>query len=141
PHRHYYLHNFQRALDWVGERYGDLLGPAEQGFLAQFAALPVPSQALLVRLLLRRGPWFLQHKLAYAEIPDVPNAGEPLLALGWLDTRQPLHLEELFALHTKAELLPLFPAAGLHGGLRKSQMLDALRPTQAGARTYAEWHP
>ena len=25
PHRYYYLHNFQRALAWVSDRYADLL--------------------------------------------------------------------------------------------------------------------
>ncbi|MBX3633414.1 MAG: VRR-NUC domain-containing protein [Simplicispira sp.] len=141
PHRYYYLHNFQRALAWVGGRYGGLLDTAEQGFLAGFAQLPMASQALLVRLLLRRGPWFLEHKLAYAEIPDVRAAAQPLLALGWLDAGRPLRLEDLFVLHTKAELLALFATAGLHGGLRKAQMLQALGGTHAGERTYAEWHP
>ena len=49
PHRFYYLHNFQQALDWLGQRYGDLLSEEEARFLAQFAQLPQPSQALLVR--------------------------------------------------------------------------------------------
>jgi len=28
----YYLDNFQRVLDWIGERYGDLLDDGEQAF-------------------------------------------------------------------------------------------------------------
>lgn len=139
PYRYYYLHNFRRAIDWVGERYGDLLAPTEQDFRRRFAQLPQASQALLVRLLLRRGPWFLEHKLTYPEIPDVSMAAEPLLAIDWLDARRPLSLETLFTLHTKAELLPLFP--GLPGSMRKSQMLDALRCTHSGERSYAEWCP
>ena len=78
PHRFYYLHNFQRALDWIGERYADLLDVREQGFLTGFSALPQQSQALLVRMLMRRGPWFRADKLVYEEIPDIAAAAGPL---------------------------------------------------------------
>ncbi|MDR0225475.1 MAG: VRR-NUC domain-containing protein [Burkholderiaceae bacterium] len=143
PHRFYYLHNFQRALDWIAERYGDLLDASEQDFLAQFCGLPQASRALMVRLLMRRGPWFRAGKLVYEEIPDIGDAAAPLLALGWLDADHPMALEELFALHTKPELLQIFsPAAGgLHAGMRKPEMLQALQPAQGLARTYGQWHP
>ena len=36
PHRFYYLHNFQRALDWLHTRYGDLLGVDDLQFLTDF---------------------------------------------------------------------------------------------------------
>ncbi|MBA4005138.1 MAG: nuclease, partial [Delftia sp.] len=85
PHRFYYLHNFQRALDWIGQRYGDLLDAPEQAFLTRFTQLPQPSQALMVRLLMRRGPWFRAGKLVYEEIPAIADAAAPLLELGWLD--------------------------------------------------------
>ena len=52
PHRLYYLHNFVRALDWLRTRYADVLGAPEQDFIARFAQLPEPAQALLVRLVL-----------------------------------------------------------------------------------------
>ena len=84
PHRYYYLHNFQRALAWVGERYADLLDERERRFMTAFAALPRTSQALLARMLMRRGPWFRASRLAYEEIPDTVEAAAPLLALGWL---------------------------------------------------------
>lgn len=139
PHRLYYLHNFQRALAWLAGRYGDLLDTAEQDFLAQFARLPQPAQALLVRLLMRRGPWFRAAKLAYEEIPDIPAAAAHLLALGWLDDQAPLALDALFALHTKAELLARFAAERLPAGLRKAELLERLSPLYAEARPYAAW--
>ena len=77
PHRYYYLHNFQRALAWVGERYADLLDARERRFMSDFAALPQASQALLVRMLMRRGPWFRASRLAYEEIPDTVEAAAP----------------------------------------------------------------
>ncbi|KAB2892463.1 MAG: VRR-NUC domain-containing protein, partial [Burkholderiaceae bacterium] len=141
PHRYYYLHNFQRALDWLGERYGDLLDGAEQAFLARFARLPQPSRALMVRLLMRRGPWFRAGRLVYEEIPDIGGAAAPLLALGWLDAGAPMELHELFALHTKPELLALFAGAPVHAGLRKAELLQALQPLHGAPRAYAAWHP
>ena len=141
PHRYYYLHNFQRALAWVGERYGDLLNPAEQGFLTQFAQLPQPSQALMVRMLMRRGPWFRAGKLVYEEIASTTDAAAPLLERGWLDAQQPMELSELFALHTKPELLQLFAHAPVHAGLRKAEMLQALQAAYPRPQTYAQWHP
>ena len=112
-HRYYYLHNFERALDWLSDRHVDLLGDAERQFLTQFAKLPELSRALLVRLLMRRGPWFRESKLEYEEIPDVADAAVPLLALGWLDDHGALELEELFALHTKSELMQMFRGSAL----------------------------
>lgn len=140
-HRYYYLHNFERALAWITQRYSDLLDSAERDFLAQFAALPTLSRALLVRMLMRRGPWFRASKLAYEEIPEVPAAAGPLLALGWLDTQAPMLLEELFDLHTKSELGAVFAPPERGSGTRKSDWLLALGSLHAEPRRYADWHP
>ena len=140
-HRYYYLHNFERALDWIAERYEDLLDDEELGFMARFAQLPKLSQALAVRLLMRRGPWFRAAKLAYEEIPDTGAAAAPLLRLGWLDPDHPLGLDELFALHTKVELLGLFDGAPVRADMRKAEMLQALRVDHELRRRYAEWNP
>jgi hypothetical protein len=32
----YYLDNFQRVLDWIAQRYADLLDDEEQAFIAAF---------------------------------------------------------------------------------------------------------
>ncbi|WFF80445.1 VRR-NUC domain-containing protein [Delftia tsuruhatensis] len=144
PHRFYYLHNFQRALDWIGQRYGDLLDAPEQAFLTRFTQLPQPSQALMVRLLMRRGPWFRAGKLVYEEIPGIADAAAPLLEMGWLDADHPMALEELFVLHTKPELLQLFAGAPVHSGLRKAELLQALQalqPLHEAPRPYAQWQP
>lgn len=141
PHRFYYLHNFQRALDWIGQRYGDLLDAPEQAFLTRFTQLPQPSQALMVRLLMRRGPWFRVGKLVYEEIPGIAEAAAPLLELGWLDADHPMALDELFALHTKPELLQLFAGAPVQTGLRKAELLQVLQPLHGEPRPYAQWQP
>lgn len=141
PHRFYYLHNFQRALDWVQGRHGDLLDDAEQQFLACFRALPQDARALLVRMVMRRGPWFRASKLAYEEIPHTEEAAAPLLALGWLCTEQDLSLSELFALHTKRELLQILQGAPLHAAMPKIDMLQALADRAGLRQPYAAWNP
>ncbi|OZI74785.1 VRR-NUC domain-containing protein [Bordetella genomosp. 12] len=135
-HRYYYLHNFQRALAWIAARYDDLLDDAERGFIARFAELPQPAQALLVRLLTRKGDVFRSAKLAYEEIGDIPAAAAPLLALGWLAADPDLTTEDLGRLYTKAELATL---AGVKPGVRKEAMLQALQG--AGPRPHRQWWP
>ena len=145
PHRLYYLHNFVRALDWLRTRYADVLGAPEQDFIARFAQLPEPAQALLVRLVMRRGPWFRAGKLAYEEIGDIHAAAAPLLALGWLDATAPMTLAELFAVHTHREVTTLFAATCTHQATTKSHtkaaLLQALQPHHTTAQPYRQWHP
>lgn len=145
PHRLYYLHNFVRALDWLRTRCADVLGAPEQDFIARFAQLPEPAQALLVRLVMRRGPWFRAGKLAYEEIGDIHTAAAPLLALGWLDATAPMTLAELFAVHTHREVATLFAATCTHQAtaksLTKAALLQALQPHHTTAQPYRQWHP
>lgn len=145
PHRFYYLHNFQRALDWLGQRYGDLLSEPESRFLTQFAQLPQPAQALLVRMVMRKGPWFRADKLVYEEIGSTAEAALPLLALGWLREDESMELAELFALHTKPELRQILQGFGLAANLRKADMLQALaasgQASSLQAQPYAAWCP
>ena len=156
PHRFYYLHNFQQALDWLGQRYGDLLSAEEWQFLQQFPRLPQSAQALLVRMVMRKGPWFRASKLAYEEIADTVQAAAPLLEAGWISADAPMPLSELFGLHTKPELLQIFKQAGLSATLRKPEMLawvqermqedqkqdqvQLLSALDAQSRPYARWN-
>lgn len=39
----YYLSNFHTVLDWVANRYADLLTDEEQTFIERFRSLPCPS--------------------------------------------------------------------------------------------------
>lgn len=137
PHRFYYLHNFQHALHALVQRYADMLDAAELGFVQQFQQLPQPSQALLVRMLMRRGPWFRQSKLQYEEIGDICAAALPLQALGWIDADADMPVDVLFDLHTRTELQGLLPQATG----RKQDWLQQLQEAQLPARPYAHWHP
>ena len=144
PHRFYYLHNFQQALDWLGQRYGDLLDAEESRFLQLFPQLPQSAQALLVRMVMRKGPWFRASKLVYEEIPRTTEAAAPLLEMGWISADAPMELAELFGLHTKPELLQILKGAGLGTVLRKPEMLARMKAAlgeQAGqGQPYACWN-
>ena len=135
----YYLHNFRQALSWIAERSADLLDAREQAFVRDFAALPEPSSALLVRLVMRRGPLFRASRLRYDEIGCPLAAAEPLLALGWLIRDPALTLEQVFALHTRAELARGFAAHGSGAGLRKPDWCLALQGQFDAPRPYSAW--
>ena len=109
----YYLHNFRQVLNWLQLRYADVLSADEQRFILDFAQLAEPSQALLVRMVMRKGRHFRLSKLSYPEIGDSAAALEPLLALGWLDADAPMTLDELFGLHTRPELDRMFAGLSL----------------------------
>lgn len=100
PPAFYYLSNFERALAWLVERYDDVLDAEEHAFVAAFGALPRASRALLVRMLMRKGPMFRASKLVYDEIGCPFAAAAPLVALGWIDPQPMLSLDALFALAT-----------------------------------------
>ncbi|KVK81791.1 VRR-NUC domain-containing protein [Burkholderia sp. MSMB1498] len=141
PPAFYYLSNFERALAWLVERYDDVLDADERAFVAAFGALPRASRALLVRMLMRKGPVFRASKLVYDEIGCPRAAAAPLAELGWIDPEPPLALDELFALATKPELRGAFPGASAGGAIRKADWLDALRASHEGARPWAQWLP
>ena len=135
----YYLDNFQRVLDWIGERYHDLLTDDELGFLATFAALPQPSRALFVRMVMRKGSLFRASKLNYAEIGCPVEAARHLPA-GWVEPDPVLFLDDLFELLSKPEIGALFGLPAHQRSGRKADMLAALRPSFAEARRFSAWH-
>jgi hypothetical protein len=137
----YYLRNFERALQWLAQRYGDLLGDAELAFVHGFARLPEASRALLVRMLMRKGVLFRTSRLSYDEIGCAEAAATPLVEAGWLEADVPITVDELFSLCTRAELLACFSAqlAGLKTA-RKDEWLGLLRMQGGDARPYAGWH-
>lgn len=138
--RFYYLDNFHTVVNWIRDRYDPLLDTDEREFIARFAALPQPSRALLVRMVMRKGDLFRSGKLRYEEIGEPCEAAFPLIDAGWIEGDPALSLDELFALLTKTEIESLF-RAGLPKGARKAEQLDALRTIFADTRPFTEWHP
>ena len=134
----YYLDNFQQVLAWVGRHHSDLLDEAELAFIDHFSHLPQASQALLVRMVMRKGMLFRASKLRYQEIGCARHAVLPLIEHGWVDASSSLTLEQLFALLTKGELLQVFGATA-SASLRKAELLDNLRAAHDGTKPFQDW--
>lgn len=141
PPELYYLGNFRTALAWVGERYADLLSAEESSFIARFAALPLPAQALLVRMVMRKGCHFRASKLQYAEIGATHAAAATLLELGWLSDRAPLEAREVAALLRKDELLAHLPLADRRASQKKAELEAQLAALELPAQPFAAWCP
>jgi hypothetical protein len=135
----YYLHNFRQVLRWVESRYADLLDEQELAFLHAFAELAQPAQALMVRMVMRKGELFRCDRLDYAEIGDSAAALRPLLALGWVREPEALSLEQLFALLRKDELALGFAGQLARPRAAKSDLLEQLLPLSLAPRPLREW--
>lgn len=139
----YYLANFRFVLAWVAERHGDLLDAAESAFLAAFAALPEASQALLVRMVMRKGEHFRTSRLRYPEIGDTEAALAPLVEAGLVEGAPELGLAELFRQLRLPELRRALAgeiaAAGLPATTGKAALLEALAPRLTEPRPLAGW--
>ena len=136
----YYLDNFQRVLDWIGERYRDLLVDDELAFLAAFPMLPQHARALFVRMVMRKGNLFRASKLVYAEIGCPVEAARALLATGWIEVDPVLSLDELFDLLSKPEIAAAFGPQLLQKNARKGEQLEALREQFADSRPFSSWY-
>ncbi|QLG93215.1 VRR-NUC domain-containing protein [Pseudomonas yamanorum] len=137
----YYLHNFRQVLDWLGQRYADLLDHDEQHFIQQFDRLPHVSQALLVRMVMRKGVHFRASKLSYDEIGPTQTAVAPLLALGWVDAHGLLPFEELFSLLPKGEVLATFKPWIDQPKGKKTDWLPELAAQFVENRSFQQWCP
>ena len=133
----YYLFNFRSALHWLRDRYADLLPEAESLFIEDFGALPLVSQALLVRLVMRKGQHFRASRISYVEIGSIARAVGPLVSLQWVDPNPVLNLDELFKLASRGEVAEMFQ--NLPSGISKAKALEALRESQHEARPFQEW--
>lgn len=137
----YYLHNFRQVLSWVGQRYADLLDRNEHGFIQVFSQLPVPSQAVLVRMVMRKGELFRSDKLAYAEIGETEAALAPLLVLGWVVDDAPVTVEQLWALLRKDELATCFAGRLPRPRAGKGDLLEQLQALSLPPGPLAQWCP
>jgi len=135
----YYLHNFRQVLQWVEQRYADVLDAQELAFLQAFAALQQPAQALMVRMVMRKGELFRSDRLEYAEIGDTQQALQPLQALGWVREPEQLSVEQLFALLRKDELAQCFASQLSRPRAAKRDLFDQLQALDLAPRPLSQW--
>lgn len=136
----YYLKNFRFLVDWVQERYADLLNAEEQNFIQQFYQLDRDAQCLLVRLSSRKGPLFRRNKLSYSEIESIDVAAQQLLDAGLLQTETLIDVELLSNSLTKPELLLLFGdhLQGLKQA-RKDVLMQSISSQYTEPRSWQGW--
>lgn len=134
----YYLDNFRQVLTWVAERHGDLLDDNERGFLDRFQLIPQASQALLVRMVMRKGTLFRASKLRYSEIGCPLQASAALIDQGWVEANPTLDLVQLFGLLKKDELLRVFGSTVI-GAQRKADLLQALLNKHTEPKCFDTW--
>lgn len=136
----YYLNNFQFLIDWVVQRYADLLNDDELRFISTFQQLDHDSQCLLVRLSSRKGPLFRHDKLHYPEISSIDNATLALTQADLLSTNQLLSLTELANSLTKAELFQLFGTQiDNRKQIRKEEIIAQLAQHYTDKKIWQEW--
>jgi hypothetical protein len=136
----YYLDNFHQVLQWIGERYGDLLTDEERAFIDRFPLLPQAARALFVRMVMRKGVLFRASKLSYAEIGCTHDAAQPLALEGWIEHDPALSLDQLFDLLQKPEIGRLFQLAAHEKAARKAEQLAALRERHEGSHRFSAWY-
>lgn len=103
----YYLHNFHSALHWVQQHSADLLSACEQQQLQALHALPQDAQALLLRMVMRKGESFRHSALNYAEIPATDAALNALQNAGFCQADAAVSGAHLSTLLRKDELSAL----------------------------------
>jgi hypothetical protein len=135
----YYLANFQAMIETLQRRDGDLLAPEERRFIVDFYELPREARALLVRMVMRKGPLFRASRLAYAEIADAGAAALPLLGLRWIDDRPDLTLAELFQLFGKAQVAGYLGLPKHRLKETKSALLASLRDALPERQPLHNW--
>ncbi|UCJ14894.1 VRR-NUC domain-containing protein [Pseudomonas sp. MM211] len=139
--RFYYLNNFHKALAWIEERHADLLNAREQAFLQTFSTLEGPAQALLVRMIMRKGVHFRASKLNYDEIGCCRQAVLALVANGWVVDDAALQIDELLALLRKGEIIDCFAARLIDRRARKGDLLEQLAAQFDDAQAFDTWCP
>jgi tetratricopeptide (TPR) repeat protein len=137
----YYLANFRRVLAWLEQRYLDVLEAEELSFIQRFETLPQPSQALLVRMIMRKGEMFRASRLDYAEIGCPKEAAHALLSSGYVVDCAPLTLQQVCDVLLKPEIVTCFAAHLAKPSLPKPQLLLALADHEWPAQSFQAWCP
>jgi len=106
----YYLDNFRYLITFVAARYHNLLNAREKIFLTRFSDLPLSAQALYVRLLQRKGPYFRVDKIRYTEISAIEASLESLCQQDFAISSGLNQTHVQIAMRNKTELLELLPS-------------------------------
>lgn len=142
----YYLHNALLVIDWVLAHHADLLLEDEVALLQQIKALDQPAQALLFRLMMRRGELFRSDALSYPEAEPIDQSLNNLYRYLMVDLRPVVDVKQLGQVCRKAELYALSQSLLPDLPLKKSTskaILQTQFETHFGdeQRHLSEWWP
>lgn len=119
----YYLYNIDTVIAWVRHHYDDIFSPEEQHLLDTIQQLDTACRATLCRLIMRRGEWFRDDKLSYAEIGAIHAPLQTLAEHNLIHYPAACRLTELITLCRVAELQQLWT---IHGEGTAPKGKDAL---------------
>jgi hypothetical protein len=126
----YYHDNFEYLLDFVKDKYADLLLENEWRFLRKYYTLPEDAQCLFIRFSNRKGLFFKTNTVKYEEIEDVADSLTYLQKQDFISSLQPethqLWINELLAVLTKTDLIKTFEAQALKAAKRE-EILDYIK--------------
>lgn len=119
----YYHTNFEYLLDFVKDKYTDLLLEKEWRFLRKYYTLTEDAQCLFIRFANRKGLFFRTQSVNYSEIEDVKLCFGELERYGFVSrlslADHELWISELLAVLTKPELLRSFDIKVLKSAKRE----------------------
>jgi hypothetical protein len=143
----YYLRNAEQVIRLCLNRYADLMTPDETGRLERLLSLDESSQALLIRLVMRKVTLFRNDALQYSEVPDLDAAIAALTDAELVDANPSLSLAALCDLSRREECRVLahsrLPGAGFASSARKADLIQALLDTTGAEQSQPvqEWWP
>lgn len=121
PPPDYYRNNFQAVIDFIQAHHAPSLREADCQWIRQWTEAGLDAQRLLVRLLMRKGPWIRTDKLVYGEVPRVDDALDALVHLALATIDEPAPADRLLDLLTLGELPDLFPTTARRFRPRKKE--------------------
>ncbi len=141
----YYLRNALTLIDWVSQRHGDLLDTHEWQALEHLRSVSEPAQALLFRMVMRRGDYFRTDQLNYAELPDTSELLPLLTDADLIELDPTLDSTEMSALLRKQELWSLCQALAPDQpparSTRKQDLQHWLEEAHTPPRPFSHWLP
>lgn len=100
----YYLDYLEFLLEFVSDRYRNVLLVEETQSLDRFLACSLNARALYGRLLTRKPSYFRVDKITYPEISDIPNAIDELIRVEFLEPVTAPRRDLDISMRSKAEL-------------------------------------
>ncbi|MGE9289694.1 MAG: exonuclease domain-containing protein [Puniceicoccales bacterium] len=144
-HPFYYRDHFLEMLSFLERNGWELMEDGHRQFVEGFRELDGKSQAVLVRMINRKGECFRITSLAYEEIGDPRGPLEELMDRGWVRPAFRADLPVLLERLTKEELLEVMEGAGIplkgRRSLAKGKLLEICATGEQVDQLFAELDP